>query len=200
MNTRRDIIKMIGFGTAALIATPLYGSYDISVTRTIPEPITEKLVLGNNHSFYKAICKIIIKDSNGSDIPSIAQYYSLIDYEYSSKNEPYIYDNKLWLNPDMSYSEKQLRQLYDNAKVNIKQAMSVQSSNMYKYADAISLGHFMKQGVARIDEIVAIFNSMSVNYQVIACKQVSTNKLAKLIEDKRFRPFAENLMETIFGP
>lgn len=70
------------------------------------------------------------------------------------------------------------------------------------YDTAIRLGKRLKESfddTAFVNMASERMLSLPVVYNLIACKQVPTKKLSKVIENKSFRPIAEELMEVIFG-
>jgi hypothetical protein len=77
-----------------------------------------------------------------------------------------------------------------------------QTYNPTLYAEAVKLGERLKTSKNLGQTIKAAAKRMSqwpVFCNVIVCKQVPVKRLAKVIENKTFRPFAEELMTIIFG-
>lgn len=76
--------------------------------------------------------------------------------------------------------------------------------NLYSptlYQEAVRLGEKLKLSNKlsyTIKEAVLRMKKWPVVYNFVVCKQIPTIKLATIIENKLFRPFAKELMEIIF--
>lgn len=74
--------------------------------------------------------------------------------------------------------------------------------NPMLYAEAVKLGEKLKTSKNLGQTIKAAVKRMGqwpVAFNVVVCKQVPVKRLAKVIDNKTFRPFAEELMTVIFG-
>lgn len=138
---------------------------------------------------------------------SVGLNYAMIDYE-EHDGQLEIKDGRLYVYKEVAnHTNKQLEGLLIKLgeKAWGKDILTPNSNvNGQLYIKAVELGCWVRDmEVAAIDknieEMAARFNELPSVFALIACKQITPQKLSKVYEHKEMKKFGDNLLRIILG-